>query len=206
MIVTATRLSPTAVGRDVLEVVHKDLDDRAALQERLSTHDNELSAEHMALASYLDELGERDPLPIDLHVDNTGARDLAYNPEHHAKSKHIERRHLKIRELVLDAVIRIQYIASKSNLADIFTKVLTGPAHARLRAMLMGHESVVDDAPPLVRGGVERPVSPLPKEMTNSRMSTSAGGMVPQSQECDQTMAEQTVGDESGSVAQNAHA
>ena len=29
----------------------------------------------------------------ELHVDNQAARDLAYNPEHHKRTKHIDRRH-----------------------------------------------------------------------------------------------------------------
>ena len=47
--------------------------------------------------------GDGEPLwngDLVLGVDNTGARDLAYNPEHHARSKHIERRHFFIREMV----------------------------------------------------------------------------------------------------------
>ena len=39
-------------------------------------------------------------------------------------------------ELVLDAVIRIQYVASKSNLADIFTKALDKKPFIELRAKL----------------------------------------------------------------------
>ena len=38
--------------------------------------------------------------PTSLKVDNQGAIDLAYNPEHHQKTKHIERRHFYVRELV----------------------------------------------------------------------------------------------------------
>ena len=98
---------------------------------------SEASQEEVFLASYLDELGERDPLPIDLRVDNTGARDLAYNPEHHAKSKHIERRHFFVREMVEDMRIRVPYVNTVDNLADFFTKPLSAKMFVPMRDEIM---------------------------------------------------------------------
>ena len=43
---------------------------------------------------------------LDLYVDNKSAIDLAYNPEHHQKTKHIARRHFYVRELVEEAGFR----------------------------------------------------------------------------------------------------
>ena len=37
---------------------------------------------------------------VPLSVDNTGAIDLSYNPEHHARTKHIGRRHYFVRDMV----------------------------------------------------------------------------------------------------------
>jgi hypothetical protein len=69
--------------------------------------------EAVYLAGFLDELGMRDEsAPVELGVDNTGARDLAYNPEHHAKSKHIERRHFFVREMVEN--MRLRYACASS--------------------------------------------------------------------------------------------
>ena len=62
--------------------------------------------------------------PIDLYVDNQAARDLAYNPEHHKRTKHIDRRHFFVRELVEDHILRVPYVATAENLADFFTKSL----------------------------------------------------------------------------------
>jgi hypothetical protein len=39
---------------------------------------------------------------MELFVDNKSAIDLAYNPEHHQRTKHIARRHFYIRDLVED--------------------------------------------------------------------------------------------------------
>ena len=46
------------------------------------------------------ELGFGGKNPMKLYCDNQGAIDLAYNPEHHQKTKHIDRRHFYVRELV----------------------------------------------------------------------------------------------------------
>ena len=87
-------------------------------------------------------LGHVDPLP--LGVDNSAARDLAYNPEHHARVKHIKRRHFFIRECVENMEITVPYVNTHENLADFFTKwqdpklfrsmrdiIMNVPSHAR---------------------------------------------------------------------------
>ena len=59
-----------------------------------------------------------------LLVDNKAAIDLAYNPEHHSKTKHIERRHFFVREKVEDHEICVPFVKTADNLADFFTKAL----------------------------------------------------------------------------------
>ena len=48
-----------------------------------------------------------DPLAItgasSLGTDNKGARDTSYNPEHHSRMKHVERRHFYVLQPRLDA-------------------------------------------------------------------------------------------------------
>ena len=53
------------------------------------------------------------------------------------RTKHIERRHFKIRELVEEAAIRVKYISSRHNIADIFTKPLDKKLFVELRDKLM---------------------------------------------------------------------
>ena len=72
-----------------------------------------------------------------LGIDNKGALALAHDYVSNNKTKHIERRHLKIRELVLDAILRVQYVASKDNIADIFTKPLDKKTFIPLRTKLL---------------------------------------------------------------------
>ena len=48
---------------------------------------SEATKEAVYLRRFLAELGHADDAPTRLSVDNQAAQDLAYNPEHHARSK-----------------------------------------------------------------------------------------------------------------------
>ena len=126
--------------------------------------------EAVFLGEFLNELDMRDDdVPVELGVDNTGARDLAYNPEHHAKVKHIERRHFFVREMVENMRIRVPYVRTADNLADFFTKPLPPRVFIEMRDTIMNvpaslpssvpdreHEGVLSDSSariPTVRGG-----------------------------------------------------
>eukprot|EP00965_Chrysotila_dentata_P080761 2664739-Pleurochrysis_carterae.AAC.1 len=52
------------------------------------------------------------------------AIDLAYNPEHHARTKNIDRRHFFVRERVESLEITVPFVNSADNMADFFTKPL----------------------------------------------------------------------------------
>ena len=78
----------------------------------------------MYFKELLRELGEHDDSAVELGVDNKAARDLAYNPEHHERTKHIARRHFYVRELVEDGTITVPYVNTADNVADFFTKPL----------------------------------------------------------------------------------
>eukprot|EP00965_Chrysotila_dentata_P032179 1073439-Pleurochrysis_carterae.AAC.1 len=78
----------------------------------LSTCEAEIMAGSLAaweavyLRGSLTELGFPPPGPTELRMDNSCAFNLAHDPISHAKSKHIHRRELKIRELVPDGTIK----------------------------------------------------------------------------------------------------
>ena len=67
--------------------------------------------------------------------------DLAYNPEHHSRSKHIDRRHFYVRELVEMGEIVVPYVRSDDNLADFFTKPLTAKRFFSIRDKIMNLSS-----------------------------------------------------------------
>eukprot|EP00965_Chrysotila_dentata_P147980 4884646-Pleurochrysis_carterae.AAC.1 len=61
---------------------------------------SEATKEAVYLRSLFADLGLAAPEPTALAMDNKFAIDLAYNPEHHQRSKHIDRRHFFVRERV----------------------------------------------------------------------------------------------------------
>ena len=98
---------------------------------------SEAAKEAVYLDAFLTELGLGCDEPVEMAVDNQAARDLAYNPEHHAKTKHIERRHFFVREMVEDLRISVPFVKSADNMADFFTKPLTHKQFFLLRDRIM---------------------------------------------------------------------
>ncbi len=88
-------------------------------------------------AMMADELGLELDGPTSLSVDNKAAADTAYNPEHHDKVKHIERRHFFVRELVESGVLRVPLVSTVDNIADFFTKPLAAKDFFRFRDAIM---------------------------------------------------------------------
>ena len=75
--------------------------------------------------------------PTTLCTDNKAARDLSYNPEHHERTKHVDRRHFYIREAVENLENTVPFVASHENLADFLTKYLTPKHFFAMRDIIM---------------------------------------------------------------------
>ena len=63
-----------------------------------------------------------DPIPI--YCDNTSATNISNNPVMHSKTKHISIKYHFLREQVTEKNIRVEYVGTKEQVADIFTKPL----------------------------------------------------------------------------------
>ena len=50
--------------------------------------------------------------PMELFMDNRSGIDVAYNPEHHTKMKHVARRHFFVRELVEEGTLRVSFVGT----------------------------------------------------------------------------------------------
>lgn len=50
--------------------------------------------------------------PKSLSSDSKSARDVAYNPEHHACMKHVLRRHFYVRDMVEEFKINVPFVRS----------------------------------------------------------------------------------------------
>ena len=98
---------------------------------------SEAAKEGLYLRCFLTELGVSFDAATPLATDNQAARDLSYNPEHHTRTKHIERRHFFVREAVENHSISVPFVRSADNLADFLTKPLAAPQFFALRNIIM---------------------------------------------------------------------
>eukprot|EP00965_Chrysotila_dentata_P124670 4122018-Pleurochrysis_carterae.AAC.1 len=85
---------------------------------------SEATKEAVYLRMLFKDLGLAPNEPTSLAMDNKSAIDLAYNPEHHQRSKHIDRRHFFVREREEQHDITVPFVQTTENLADFFRKPL----------------------------------------------------------------------------------
>ena len=64
-------------------------------------------------------------------------RIVRHNPEFHARSKHIKRRHFYVRDVVEEGELVVPLIGTDDNYADFFTKPLKAKAFFALRDKIM---------------------------------------------------------------------
>ena len=74
--------------------------------------------------------------PIPIYYDNTSATSISKNPVMHSKTKHIQIKYHFLREQVAEKNIRVEYVGTKEQVADIFTKPLPWEAFEHLRQIL----------------------------------------------------------------------
>ena len=75
-----------------------------------------------------------DTIPI--YCDNTSAISISKNPMMHSKTKHIPIRYHFLQELATEKNIIFEYVGTKEQVEDIFTKPLPRDAFEYLRQRL----------------------------------------------------------------------
>ena len=78
------------------------------------------------LRGLLAEMGFRQTSPTVLYVDNSGAVELSRDLKSCQRSRHIERRYLKVRELVAAGEVEVRAVDTKNNPADLLHEVDAG--------------------------------------------------------------------------------
>lgn len=86
---------------------------------------SEAAKEVMFIKNVLETMGIEVKLPMIIKVDNTGAIYLANNYTAGQRTKHIDIRVHYVREYIHDGIIKIEFVRSENNDADILTKNTT---------------------------------------------------------------------------------
>lgn len=89
------------------------------------------------LVQHFGALGIKLEVPIFVFGDNTAAIALAKNPVFHQRSKHIDIKHHFLRDHVKAGTVKLAYVDTKENVADVLTKLTAAPVFNRLVTRLV---------------------------------------------------------------------
>ena len=103
------------------------------------------SLELKACVTLSDELGVSQPAPIQVDVDNSGAVELSRDRKSCHRSRHVDRRFFKVRELSYEGLLEVVKVPTADNMADVLTKALDFTAHWKHVRRLMNLRT--DNAP-----------------------------------------------------------
>ncbi|CAI7890930.1 unnamed protein product [Closterium sp. NIES-54] len=96
-----------------------------------------MAAQELRWLTYLlTDLGERPRSPPVLYVDNKAMLALCREQRLEHRTKHIALRYFLARELQQRGQLRLAYVASEANTADVFTKALAPCDHQRFCTQL----------------------------------------------------------------------
>jgi hypothetical protein len=89
------------------------------------------------IGQLLQDLGLQRTRPTLVHIDNRSAQQLAENPVHHQRSKHIDIKYHWLRDMVSSGIVKLQHVSTEGQRADFLTKTLRGEVFWRHVRSLM---------------------------------------------------------------------
>jgi hypothetical protein len=92
----------------------------------------------------MESLGLKINKPIIVNVDNVGTIFVAENSSATKHTRHIDARYHFVREYIIDGQIKITFVMSKNNLADMFTKNINSEIYQEQIGNLLIHRQVVN--------------------------------------------------------------
>jgi hypothetical protein len=96
---------------------------------------SDASREAIARSNLFSELNINVPTPL-LHSDNQGALTIVENPTNYQRAKHIDIRYHFIRHALEQGKIRIEFLPTAVQPADILTKSLSPQRHKQLLSLI----------------------------------------------------------------------
>ena len=96
--------------------------------------------EAIFLRQLLSDLGFQQQHPTTILEDNQGCIALAKNPVLHKRTKHIDIRYHFKRERVASGEVRVVYVPTQHQLADMLTKALPRDRLVHLRDRMLGYK------------------------------------------------------------------
>jgi hypothetical protein len=117
---------------------------------------SEVAMEILYIVGILKFLGVKLSYPIEVNVDNIGAVYLSKNATTSNRTKHIDTRYHFVREYIEDGIVKVVFVRSEANDADIFTKNLNGDTFKK-HAKAIGLQDFNEETTPKMgnRKGVE---------------------------------------------------
>jgi hypothetical protein len=88
--------------------------------------------------NFLSELNDCNyvKVPMPIFCDNQGAIHVSSTYIVSERTKHMDVRYLFLKDIVAKGLVKFEYVPSSDNVADIFTKALSGEVTATFREML----------------------------------------------------------------------
>lgn len=93
--------------------------------------------EIMWVIQILNEMHIKVNAPSIVYVDNQSAITISNNDVSHDRTKHMAARYFYVRDLIKDNIIKLEWVSTQHQLADIFTKGLGGPIFINFREKLL---------------------------------------------------------------------